>query len=207
MNDIKATMAQQVATAVSEFQLARTGHAPRSVTVVLGEGTLVVTSGLALGPLPLLGSGNYAVHMDHDTTIQLETTSWTSNRQLELVSGMANVDVTNGVAIVRNGSIFGGGTMNTIGKGTLIINNSGANVNTYTGGTIVENGFLQVNNTAGSATGSGTGGVSMTSTASRWPTSRMASPTALGCSLRMVSQVQGRSPARRPHWSSSLVPT
>ncbi len=50
MNDIKATMAQQVATAVSEFQLARTGHAPRSVTVVLGEGTLVVTLHGALSP-------------------------------------------------------------------------------------------------------------------------------------------------------------
>ena len=119
------------------------------------EGTLVVTSGLALGPLPASGSGNYAVHIYNGATIQLEANSWTSDRQLELVGGTANVDVTNGVTIVRNGSILGGGTMNSSGAGTLIINNSGPNANTYTGGTIVENGVLQVNNTTGSATGSG----------------------------------------------------
>jgi len=39
----KLTMAQQVAEAASRFQEQRTGHAPRAVTVVLSEGTLVVT--------------------------------------------------------------------------------------------------------------------------------------------------------------------
>jgi len=37
------TMAQQVAQAASAFQKQRTGHTPKSVTVVLGESTLVVT--------------------------------------------------------------------------------------------------------------------------------------------------------------------
>ncbi|MCX6878881.1 MAG: autotransporter-associated beta strand repeat-containing protein [Verrucomicrobia bacterium] len=118
-------------------------------------GTLVVTSGLALGPLPTLGSGNYAVHMDDGTTIRLATSSWASDRQLELVSGTATIDVSNGVTIVRNGAISGSGAMNSIGAGTLIINNSGTNANTYSGGTIIENGVLQVNNTTGSATGTG----------------------------------------------------
>lgn len=43
-------MAQQVARAIRDFQKQRTGHAPRSVTVVLGEGTLVVTLHEALTP-------------------------------------------------------------------------------------------------------------------------------------------------------------
>jgi uncharacterized protein YbcI len=37
------TMAQQVAQAASAFQQQRTGHTPKAVTVVLGEGTLVIT--------------------------------------------------------------------------------------------------------------------------------------------------------------------
>ncbi len=46
----KPTKAQQVAEAVSKFQEQRTGHAPRAVTVVLSENTLVVTLHGALSP-------------------------------------------------------------------------------------------------------------------------------------------------------------
>src|SRR5256885_939048 len=41
MEQQKQTMAQQVAQAASDFQQQRTGPAPRAVTVVLSEGTLV----------------------------------------------------------------------------------------------------------------------------------------------------------------------
>ena len=50
MNDSRLTMAEQVARAVRDFQQQRTGHAPESVTVVLSEGTLVVTLNGALTP-------------------------------------------------------------------------------------------------------------------------------------------------------------
>ena len=46
----KSTIAQQVAEAASRFQEQRTGHAPRAVTVVLSEETLVVTLHGALSP-------------------------------------------------------------------------------------------------------------------------------------------------------------
>ena len=46
----KPTVAQQVAEAASTFQERRTGHAPRAVTVVLSEDTLVVTLYGALSP-------------------------------------------------------------------------------------------------------------------------------------------------------------
>ena len=39
----KPTIAQQVAEAASKFQAERTGHAPRAVSVILSEGTLVIT--------------------------------------------------------------------------------------------------------------------------------------------------------------------
>src|SRR5580704_496264 len=43
MDRPKLSMAQQVAEAASAFQQQRTGHAPKAVTVVLSEDTLVIT--------------------------------------------------------------------------------------------------------------------------------------------------------------------
>ena len=45
-----ARMAQQVAEVVMAFQLSTTGHAPKGVTVVLSQDTLVVTLHEALSP-------------------------------------------------------------------------------------------------------------------------------------------------------------
>ena len=50
MDESKLTMAQQIAEAASAFEQLRTGHGPKSVTVVLSEDTLVVTLHGALSP-------------------------------------------------------------------------------------------------------------------------------------------------------------
>jgi uncharacterized protein YbcI len=51
MKSDKATMAQQIAQAAIAFEQRRTGnHVPKSVTVVLSEGTLVITLHDALSP-------------------------------------------------------------------------------------------------------------------------------------------------------------
>src|SRR5438874_5557001 len=50
MDTPNLTMAQQIAQAASEFERQRTGHAPKSVTVVLNEDTLVITLRGALSP-------------------------------------------------------------------------------------------------------------------------------------------------------------
>jgi uncharacterized protein YbcI len=50
MDKSNLTMAQQVAEAASVFELRRTGHGPKSVTVVLGDETLVITLHGALSP-------------------------------------------------------------------------------------------------------------------------------------------------------------
>jgi uncharacterized protein YbcI len=50
MKMIDPTMAQKVAQAISVFQQRRTGFAPKAVTVVLSEDTLVVTLHEALSP-------------------------------------------------------------------------------------------------------------------------------------------------------------
>ena len=51
MDKIKSTMAQQIAQAAIAFEQRRTGnYVPKSVTVVLSEGTLVITLHEALSP-------------------------------------------------------------------------------------------------------------------------------------------------------------
>ena len=50
MNQSNGTVAQQVAQAARAFQQQRTGHAPKAVTVVLSEDTLVITLHDALSP-------------------------------------------------------------------------------------------------------------------------------------------------------------
>ena len=51
MNKSESTMAQQIAQAAIAFEQRRTGnHVPKSVTVVLSEGTLVITLHEALSP-------------------------------------------------------------------------------------------------------------------------------------------------------------
>lgn len=50
MEKTNETMAQQVARAASEYEQKRTGNAPKSVTVVLSEETLVITLHGVLSP-------------------------------------------------------------------------------------------------------------------------------------------------------------
>ena len=51
MDKLKSTMAEQIAQAAIAFEQRRTGnHVPKSVTVVLSEGTLVITLHDALSP-------------------------------------------------------------------------------------------------------------------------------------------------------------
>jgi uncharacterized protein YbcI len=51
MNNFKSSMAEQIAQAAIAFEQRRTGnHVPKSVTVVLSEGTLVITLHEALSP-------------------------------------------------------------------------------------------------------------------------------------------------------------
>ena len=51
MNNLPSSMAQQIAQAAIAFEQRRTGsHVPKSVTVVLSEGTLVITLHEALSP-------------------------------------------------------------------------------------------------------------------------------------------------------------
>jgi uncharacterized protein YbcI len=111
----KRTMAQQVAQAASDFQQQRTGHAPKAVTVVLSEGTLVITLHGALSPaesaLAQTAAGAAQVREFHQ---QLFTSAADSLREeIRKITGVpvqeaiAEIETTTGTVV----QVFTSGTM------------------------------------------------------------------------------------------------
>ncbi|MCX6915936.1 MAG: autotransporter-associated beta strand repeat-containing protein, partial [Verrucomicrobia bacterium] len=137
-------------------------------------GTLVSTSGRAPGPQPPAGSNLYAHHIYDGATLQIAVGSWSTERQVELVGdqvgagGAAKIDIINGFTQQRNGLIYGAGKLDLVGTGTMVVTGP----NTYSGGTIIEHGVFQANNSAGSATGTGTVTVNNGGTLSGLPTAQ-----------------------------------
>ena len=115
MEKPNSTMAQQVALAASDFQRQRTGHTPKSVTVVLSGDTLVVTLHGALSPaekaLAQSPAGAAQVQEFHR---QLFTSSAESLRQeirritgVEVREATAEVETSTGTVV----QVFTTGTM------------------------------------------------------------------------------------------------
>ena len=115
MDETKLAMAQRVAEAARAFQQQRTGHAPKAVTVVLGEDTLVITLHEALSPaekaLAQSAEGAAKVQEFHR---QLFTSSAASLRQeikritgREVREAAAEVEPTTGSVV----QVFTTGTM------------------------------------------------------------------------------------------------
>jgi uncharacterized protein YbcI len=116
MDIAHTTMAQQVAQAVSDFQQERTGLKPRSVTVVLGEGTLVVTLHGALSPAEMAmaksAAGAAQVQEFHR---QLFTTSADALRQR--IKDITGVEVRDAAAEVEPAS---GTVVHAFASGTMV---------------------------------------------------------------------------------------
>ena len=107
MHKPNSTMAQQVAQAASVFQQQRTGHAPKGVTVILSEETLVITLHGALSPAErALAKSSAGAAQVQDFHRQLFTNSADSLRQeFKRITGVAvreaaaEVETTTGTAI------------------------------------------------------------------------------------------------------------
>lgn len=109
------TMAEQVAQAAGAFQQQRTGHAPRAVTVVLSEDTLVITLHGTLSPAEeaLAKSPEGAAHVQ-DFHRQLFTSSCEPLRQeIKRITGVdvreaaAELEASTGTVV----QVFTSGTM------------------------------------------------------------------------------------------------
>jgi uncharacterized protein YbcI len=96
-NNVKSTMAQQIAKAAIAFEQRRTGnHVPKSVTVVLSEGTLVITLHEALSPAErALAKNPVGAAQVQEFHRQLFASSSESfRREIERITGMAVREAT-----------------------------------------------------------------------------------------------------------------
>jgi uncharacterized protein YbcI len=115
MTDAKLSMAEQIADAATVFQQQRTGHEPKSVSVVLSGDTLVVTLHGALSPAEraMAQSAEGAAKVREFHRQLFLTASDTLRKRIKQITGMdvreatAEVEPTSG-AIVQ---VFTSGTM------------------------------------------------------------------------------------------------
>jgi uncharacterized protein YbcI len=115
MDSSGMTMAQHVARVARDFQQQRTGHAPKAVTVVLSEGTLVVTLHEVLTPVELaLASTPEGADQVREFHRELFQSSMAELRQeIERITGVkvreaaAEVETTTGTVV----HVFTSGTM------------------------------------------------------------------------------------------------
>lgn len=85
------TMAQQVAAAITQLQTQRTGHAPKAVTVVLSNDTLVVTLHEALSPAEILlsQSAEGAAQVQHYHRKLFESSASLLCEEIRRITGIA----------------------------------------------------------------------------------------------------------------------
>jgi uncharacterized protein YbcI len=118
MNDMAKTtpkIAEQIAQAATAFQQERTGHAPRSVSVVLSGDTLVVTLHGALSPAEraMAKSPEGAAKVREFHRQLFHNASDTLRQQIKQITGMdvreatAEVEPTTGAVV----QVFTSGTM------------------------------------------------------------------------------------------------
>jgi uncharacterized protein YbcI len=115
MDKLKSTMAQQVAQAASAFQRQRTGHAPKSVTVVLSGDTLLITLHGALSPAEtaLAGSPAGAAKVQEFHRQLFVTAAESLRQEIKRITGVdvreatAEIEATMGTVV----QVFTTGTM------------------------------------------------------------------------------------------------
>jgi uncharacterized protein YbcI len=116
MDESKSSMARRVAQAASAFQRRTTGHAPRAVTVVLSENTLVVTLHEALSPAEkaLAASPAGAARIQEFHRALFANSSETLRREIRRITGVAireaaaEVETTTGTVVhaFTNGTLM-----------------------------------------------------------------------------------------------------
>jgi uncharacterized protein YbcI len=135
MKQADSTMAQQIAEAASAFEQLRTGHGPKSVTVVLSEETLVVTLHGALSPAEkaLAQTPEGASQVQHFHRQLFANSAETMRLEIKRITG---VDVREATAEVET--------------------NTGTVVHVFTTGTVVQVFLLAHGIPADTWSGSGT---------------------------------------------------
>lgn len=96
MSDSDATMSQQIGRAATDFEAERTGHRPRSVSVILNADTLVITLRGALSPaeMALARSPEGAIQVQEFHRQLFACAAASLRRDIERITGFDVRDAT-----------------------------------------------------------------------------------------------------------------
>ncbi len=120
--------------------------------MIIDPGTVSITSDAALGAVP--GSPSINITFSGSSTLQAGGSfALSASRNILLCQSATGTFDTNGNTLVIGGLISGSGGLAVVGSGTLVLTNS----ETFTGGTTIGAGTLQLGN--GSATGGLSGNI------------------------------------------------
>jgi len=99
MGDSDSTMARQIAEVAAVFEKQRTGHSPKSVSVVLSEDTLVITLRGALSPaeVALARNPTGAAQLQELHRRLFASTSEPLRREIERITGIRVREATAGI--------------------------------------------------------------------------------------------------------------
>lgn len=116
MDEANATMAQQIARVASDFERQRTGHGPKSVSVVLSADTLVITLRGALSPAEkaLANSPAGAAQMQEFHRRLFDNSCHTLRQEIERITG---VKVREATAEIETAT---GAVMQLFATGTVV---------------------------------------------------------------------------------------
>ncbi|MBI5764726.1 MAG: DUF2294 domain-containing protein [Planctomycetes bacterium] len=95
-NTSESRMAEEIARAASAFELQATGHAPKSVTVVLSDQTLVITMHGALTPAEqlMVKSADGAAQVQEFHQQLFASASGSFREEIKRITGVEVCDVT-----------------------------------------------------------------------------------------------------------------
>jgi uncharacterized protein YbcI len=115
MDQANSTVARQIAQAASTFEKYRTGHAPKSVTVVLSAETLVITLHGALSPAEkaLVQSPAGAAEMREFHRQLFASASEALRQEIQRITGVAVREATAEIELMTGGvlQLFATGTV------------------------------------------------------------------------------------------------
>jgi uncharacterized protein YbcI len=122
-----SSMVEQIAAAISAFQKQSTGHAPKAVTVVLSEDTLVITLYDALTPAEkaLARSADGAVKVQEFHRQLFATSSAALREEIQRITGRQVRDATAEVE-PTTGAIVHAFTTGTVVQVYLLMGSAGA---------------------------------------------------------------------------------
>lgn len=126
MNNSKSTMARQIAQAAIAFEQRRTGsHVPKSVTVVLSEGTLVITLHEALSPAErsMANSPTGAAQMQEFHRQLFANSSDSLRQEIKRITGMEVREATTEIEPV-SGAVVQAFTTGTVVQVFLLAGNA-----------------------------------------------------------------------------------